>query len=97
MQRRNTQSIGEVLRDFFEDNTEIYEKIMNIRIKHAWTDILGPVINQYTTNLYVEDRVLYVSLSSSVLRNELMLTKNKLIASLNKYAGATVINDIVIR
>ncbi|MDY3069257.1 MAG: DUF721 domain-containing protein [Parabacteroides sp.] len=97
MQRRNTQSIGEVLRDFFEDNTEIYEKIMNIRIKNAWTDTLGPVINQYTTNLYVEDRVLYVSLSSSVLRNELMLTKSKLIASLNKYAGATVINDIVIR
>lgn len=97
MQRRNTQSIGEVLRDFFEDNIEIYEKIMSIRIKNAWTDTLGPVINQYTTNLYVEDRVLYVSLSSSVLRNELTLTKSKLIASLNKHAGATVINDIVIR
>lgn len=97
MKRRNTQSIGEVLRDFFEDNTEIYEKLMNIRIKKAWTDTLGPIINQYTTKLYIEDRVLYVSLSSSVLRNELLLTKSKLIATLNKQAGATVIDDIVIR
>ena len=28
MQRRNTQTLGEVLRDFFEDNTELYEKMM---------------------------------------------------------------------
>ena len=41
MQRRNTQSIGEVLRDFFEDNTEIYEKIMNIRIKTRMDRYLG--------------------------------------------------------
>ena len=39
MQRRNTQTWGEVLRDFFEDNTELYEKMMEgsseigIRIK----------------------------------------------------------------
>ena len=39
MQRRNTQTLGEVLRDFFEDNTELYEKMMEgsseigIRIK----------------------------------------------------------------
>ena len=29
MQRRNTQTLGEVLRDFFEDNTELYEKMMD--------------------------------------------------------------------
>ena len=28
MQIRNTQTLGEVLRDFFEDNTELYEKMM---------------------------------------------------------------------
>ena len=33
MQRRNTQTLGEVLRDFFEDNTELYEKMMEIRVQ----------------------------------------------------------------
>ena len=36
MKRKNTQAIGEVLRDFFEDNTELYEKILEIRVERAW-------------------------------------------------------------
>ena len=35
MQRRNTQTLGEELRDFFEDNTELYEKMMEIRVQRA--------------------------------------------------------------
>lgn len=97
MKRRNSQTIGEILRDFFEDNTELYEKMMEIRIQRGWREVLGPMIGQYTRNLFVRDRVLYVSLTSSVLRNELLLSKDRLIGSLNQYAGGTVIRDIVIR
>ena len=52
MQRRNTQTLGEVLRDFFEDNTELYEKMMEIRVQRAWGEVLGPTIMQYTRNIY---------------------------------------------
>ena len=55
MQRRNTQTLGEVLRDFFEDNTELYEKMMEIRVQRAWGEVLGPTIMQYTRNIYVKD------------------------------------------
>ena len=70
MKRRNTQTIGEVLRDFFEDNTELYEKILDVRIQRAWRETLGPTINYYTRSLFVRDHILYVSLTSSVLRSE---------------------------
>ena len=40
MKKRNTQAIGEILRDFFEDNTELYEKILEIRVKRAWYETL---------------------------------------------------------
>ena len=72
--------MGEVLRDFFEDNTELYEKMMEI---------------QYTRNIYVRDKVLHVSLTSSVLRSELTLCRERLVKSLNDYAGASVITNIV--
>lgn len=89
--------IGEVLRDIFEENTEMYEKILEIRIKRAWGVVLGDMVLQYTRNIYVKDKVLYVSLTSSVLRNELTLCREKLVKSLNDYARSTAINDIVIR
>ncbi|RHJ95314.1 DUF721 domain-containing protein [Parabacteroides bouchesdurhonensis] len=97
MKRKNTQSIGEILRDFFEDNTEMYEKILEIRVKRAWGDVLGPMVMNYTRNIYVRDRVLYVSLTSSVLRSELTLCRERLVKSLNEYAKANVITDLVIR
>ncbi len=97
MKRNNSQKLGELLRDFFEDNTELYEKMMEIRIRRAWQEVLGPMVLQYTRNVYVKDRVLYVSLTSSVLRSELVLCREKLVKSLNDYAGSQVIRDIVIR
>jgi hypothetical protein len=97
MKRKNTQPIGEVLKNFFDDNAELYEKMLEIRIQRGWGEILGPMILQYTRNLYVKNHVLYVSLTSSVLRSELILSRDKLLKSLNDYAGSTVIHDIVIR
>jgi predicted nucleic acid-binding Zn ribbon protein len=97
MKRRNTQTIGEVLKLFFEDNAELYEKMLEIRIQRGWGEILGPMIMQYTKNIYVKNHVLYVSLTSSVLRSELTFSRDKLVKSLNEYAGANVIHDIIIR
>lgn len=97
MIRRNTQKLGDVLRDFFEDNTELYEKILEIRVQRAWGEVLGPMVLQYTRNIYVRDHILYVSLTSSVLRSELLLCRERLVKSLNEYAGSTVLKDIVIR
>ena len=50
---------------------------------------------QYTRNIYVRDKVLHVSLTSSVLRSELTLCRERLVKSLNDYAGASVITNIV--
>lgn len=97
MIKRNTQPISEILRDIFEDNTKLYEKILEIRIQRAWGEVLGPMVMQYTRNIYVKDHVLFVSLTSSVLRSELTLCRERLVKSLNEYAGSAVIRDIVIR
>lgn len=97
MIKRNAQPISEILRDIFEDNTKLYEKILEIRIQRAWGEVLGPMVMQYTRNIYVKDHVLFISLTSSVLRSELTLCRERLVKSLNEYAGSAVIRDIVIR
>lgn len=97
MRRQNAQTIGDLLRDFWKENAAQYEKILQIRVQRGWTELLGPMIGQYTRNLYVKNHILYVSLTSSVLRNELLMSRENLIKSLNKYAGYPILKDIVIR
>jgi len=97
MKRRNVQTVGEVIKDLLKDNSALREKILEIRIQRGWGEILGPMVLQYTRNLYIKNHVLYVSLTSSVLRSELLLSREKLLQNLNDYAGSPVIKDIVIR
>jgi len=97
MKRKNAQTLGEVIRDFLEENKVLRAKIYESRIERAWTEVLGDMVMRYTRNIYVKNRILYVSLSSSVLRSELSLSRERLVKSLNEQAGAEVIDDIVIR
>lgn len=97
MRKRNTESIGEVLKQYFEENQFFKRKIAESRAVTGWSQLLGSMISSYTTNVYLRNNVLYVSLSSSVLRSELVMAKDRLVEKLNEHAGMHVINDIVFR
>lgn len=97
MRRKNTESIGEVLRQYFEQNPFIKRKIAENRAIKGWYAILGQAASNYTTNIYLRNNTMYIHLSSAVLRSELLMAKDRLIKSLNDYAGMQVVNDLIIR
>jgi len=82
---------------FWRDNPELYHNMLEARIERLWKEELGPMVAQYTTNVYVKNRVLYVSISSSVYRSELLSMRKRLVRELNKKAEADVIDDVMIR
>jgi Protein of unknown function (DUF721). len=96
MKRTSTQKLGDVLSDYLQDNPQLSSKLAEVRLMNAWKNTLGNLTRQYTTNLFVRRKILYVKLSSSVLRNELSLCREQLIKKLNEEAGADVIDDIVL-
>ena len=97
MRKRNTESIGEVLKEYFEDNPFFKKKLAESRAVTGWSALLGPMITSYTSNIYLRNGVLYVSLSSSVLRSELLMAKDRLMTKINEHAGMHVVNDIIFR
>lgn len=97
MRKKNTESLGEVLRQFFEENQFIKRKLAESRVISGWSQLFGSSINAYTTNLYLKGGTLYVHLSSSILRAELMMSRGKLIKSLNEHAGMDVVKEIMFK
>lgn len=97
MRRKNTETIGEVLRQYFEENPFIKRKLAESRAIKGWYKLLGQAASSYTTNVYIRNGVMYIHLTSSVLRSELLMAKDRLIENLNKEAGMPIINDIIIR
>ncbi len=96
MKRNNTEQIGDVLRQFLRQRG-LETPLNEYRLVDAWKDVVGPVIARYTTNLFIKNQVLYVSLSSSVIRQELMMGREMLVRNLNAQVGSQVIVNIVFR
>ena len=96
MKRDNTEQVGDEIRRLLRQ--EGLETPLNeYRLVDAWKDVVGETISRYTTNLYIKNQVLYVHLSSSVLRQELMMSRQLLVRNLNAQVGSQVIVNIIFR
>ncbi|MDR2621265.1 MAG: DUF721 domain-containing protein [Dysgonamonadaceae bacterium] len=96
MKRVNIQQIGNALDDFFEQNPALADKLAETRLMDSWNKVLGSSVSRFTDNLYIRKRVLYVKLTSSVLKSELMLCREQMIGKLNNQAGRDVIDNIIL-
>ena len=96
MKRINAQPIGTVLESFFEQNPEFADKLAEVRLLDSWKTVLGPSVTRFTDKMFIRKRTLYVRLTSSVLKSELMMCREQLIIKLNKEAGRDVIDSITL-
>jgi predicted nucleic acid-binding Zn ribbon protein len=96
MRRQNTQLLSDVLREVL-NKQHLSPKLNETRLIAAWEKVLGQTVAGYTKEKYIKNNVLYVKISSAVLRNELLMSREQLIAALNKEVGTEVITDIFFR
>ena len=67
------------------------------RLINSWEKILGPYIAGKTEKIELKKGKLFIKLSSAALRNELSVSKTKLILKLNEFLGKEIIEDIIFR
>jgi predicted nucleic acid-binding Zn ribbon protein len=96
MRRSVTQSLGDVLRDYIRENN-IERKLKETDIVNSWEQVLGKTIAHYTRNVAIKNRILYVEISSAVVKNELFLIREEIVKKLNEKAGEELISKIVFR
>ncbi|MBL7472155.1 DUF721 domain-containing protein [Robertkochia sediminum] len=98
MAKRNNEyrSLSDALKDFINEN-KLEKGLEKIDARDAWINLMGNGINNYTTDIQLKGDTLYVSLSSSVLREELSYGKEKIKTMLNEELGREVIQKIILR
>ncbi len=93
MKRTNTLEIRQVVDEILKEY-KIDGKIKESRIISAWREVLGPLAKS-TQNIYIKNKNLFVSINSSVVRNELIMQRSLLLKKLNEKAGEKIIENIV--
>ena len=96
MRRGEIKSIAEIVRATCRE--EGLETPLNeYRLIQAWPQVLGKAVQAYTKELKIYNQVLFVKVTSSVLRQELLMNRKSLVRRLNEHVKAQVITDIVLR
>lgn len=85
------EAIDEMLKTYRLDR-----KLDETKVVNAWEKAVGEVIARYTTNIRVHDGVLYITLSSAALKQELLYRKTEIAKLLNAEVGSEIIREVVI-
>lgn len=98
MAKRHSSHIplSEALSEFIQEN-KLQKGMDRVNARDAWANLMGNGVNNYTTSVELRNETLYVSLSSSVLREELSLGKTKIIKMINEELGKELVKKLVLR
>lgn len=96
MKRKNTEKLNNVIYQYLRENG-LETPLNEFRATQAWSSIVGPAISKYTTDIKIYNQTMFVSISSSVVRNELLMKRTTIIKRVNDHVGAQVITQIVFK
>ncbi len=89
-------SIADVLKQFIVQN-KLESGIDVVNVREAWQNVMGNGVNNYTTEIQLKGSMLYVALSSAVLREELSYGKDKIIKMINEEVQKELVTHLVLR
>ena len=93
MFRRDVKSIKDPVMSNLRENG-LETPLLQKRLVDAWPEVAGPSVARFTREVTIYNQVLYVKLSSPVLRTELSMRRQSFIDKLNHVVGARIITDI---
>ena len=96
LKKDNEQTLSEAIQGMVK-KYYLSESLCESKLITSWENIMGKIIDKHTENLSLRRNILYVTLNSAALRQELSMAKQKIIALLNKEIGEDFIKDVVFK
>lgn len=92
---RNAEAtpLKEALEKMFE-SYRISGKFNEMKLISSWENLMGKSIASRTKQIYISKKILYIKISSAPLKNELSMSKNKILKLLEAEGSKGVIEDI---
>ena len=95
MRTRKSTILGDALRSLV-DELGISQRIKEYDVVHVWAEVVGPHIASVADVKSIRNGVLVVVVSSPAWRQELLLRKKEIIASINAKLQRTTVRDITL-
>lgn len=70
------------------------KKMHEANVLAQWEEIMGPAVAKRTEKKYIKNRILYLEMNSSVMRDELMQQRSKIVIKINEASGTDIIDEV---
>lgn len=90
------KKIQDLVNQFIEQN-ELASGLDAVNVQDLWSELMGPGVMSYTQSIALRGSTLTVVLTSSVLRSELSMGKQKIISMMNEGLGKNLIEHMYLR
>lgn len=92
--KADVQSVGESLQDLIRVY-RLQGKLTQTRVIAAWPELMGRPVALKTTELYFQNRKLFVRITSAPLRHQLFMGRTEILSRVNEAAGDSIIDEVV--
>ena len=96
MRRTKTMLVGEVLEEFFS-RPYVAAKVAEGKLPDTWREVVGERVAALTTQLRLENHVLYAHISSAAIRSELFYRRDAIAAEINRVSKVRLVNVLIIK
>jgi hypothetical protein len=91
----NSTEIKDLVNLFLKQN-KLEKGLLNIEMKKVWFELMNNGVANYTDDISLKNKTLYIKLSSPALKEELSYGKEKLLKLINNKFNKTVVEKIVL-
>ena len=96
MRGDNTSNVGDVIRKLMK-NPKLADKMDELDALDVWKELMGENLQKFVVGAKMYKGNLHVTLSSSVLRNELSYKKSELKEKINQKLGKEIVKEIILK
>lgn len=96
MERKEAQSIGDLLRQEIE-NSRLSPLLDELNAAKAWPRVVGKDVASRTLRPFIQNGVMTIRVPSAPLRQELSMMRSSLIGALNAEVGKNVVKELRFR
>ena len=91
----NNSEIKNLLNIFLKKN-KLERGLLDLEVKKVWHELMENGVSNYTSDVSLKNKTLYIKLSSPALKEELSYGKEKLIRLINERFEKIIVEKIVL-
>jgi len=91
--KSDTSSVKDAIEAMI-DSYKLRGKFDQTKLINSWESMMGKPISRRTEKIFIKDKMLFVKLNSAPLRQELTISKSKVLEIIHRHFDKNLVTDV---